>query len=365
MMYLGTSLVTNLLVEINPAIKADLINVTQAETPFESANIVGGAGGATGGLFTFPAGPAGSIAEVAKSFVVNNPPARFAIGFLGFGITKIFGPQIISGVLGIFKGTTPLGWILDRLPFLNSLSDAAINKIVEGVTGGVAGWIGALAVGGVFGIYAPEIAAVVGFLIAFLILAISVIWVLARLWIQLLQAYIWILIDVVIAPFWILLGLIPGSPLSFSAWLRDILSYLSAFPATIAMLLLAKLFMTSFASGTDVFVPPLVGPQNPQIIAPFIGIGFLFLTPAIVTILKDTLKAPKFPYGVAIGQAVAVGPSLGGEFIRGVASPYGTLAQFNQFRAAFGGPGSFGEKIKRGFSQVGRTGAPHNNESQR
>jgi len=54
-----------------------------------------------------------------------------------------------------------------------------------------------------------------------------------KLWFELLKAYIYILIDVVLAPFWIMGSLIPGSPMNVSGWLKDLAANLLAFPVTI------------------------------------------------------------------------------------------------------------------------------------
>src|SRR3990167_4259413 len=150
---------------------------------------------------------------------------------------------------------------------------------------------------------------IVGGIIAFLIIAIALLWALIRLWFTLLMAYIMILIGVVLAPFWIIAGLFPGSTISFSAWARDLVANLAAFPATIVMFLLGKTFIDAFATspGQGQFVPPLIG--NPGDIKSFgalIGLGIILTTPNVVNMMKAALKAPKFDLSAA-GQAIGVG----------------------------------------------------------
>lgn len=185
-----------------------------------------------------------------------------------------------------------------------------------------------LILGGFIGSFAPGGQEIIGAgagLIAFLIIAITILWTVMRLGFQLLLAYIWLLLDIVTAPLWIVGGMFPGSPMSFSMWLRDVTSHLSAYPATIFMFLLAKAFMEGFgdaASSGSAFVPPLIGPQSVDALKAFIGFGVLLLTPQIVTMVKDAFKAPKFPYGAAVGQALGVGAGVGTGVASQFTSPY-------------------------------------------
>ena len=84
---------------------------------------------------------------------------------------------------------------------------------------------------------------VIATILAFLIILIAVLWALLRLWFTLLMAYVNILIDILFAPFWIVAGLFPGAgpKVGFSAWFRDILANLAAFPTAIGMFLLGRI----------------------------------------------------------------------------------------------------------------------------
>lgn len=213
---------------------------------------------------------------------------------VGFGAEpKDFAPSAAIGILGGLA--TLLATLIAGIPGL----------VIAGAITAVAGVGRGFVEGG-----AGQAAGTGAALLALIIIFIAVIWALFRLFMSLLQAYIWILIDIVFAPLWILGGLFPNSPVSFSAWLRDLLAHLSAFPTTIFMLLLGKAFIEGFgspvASGTA-FSPPLIGAQSVEAMKAFIGLGFILLTPQVVTMVKDAFKAPKFPYGAAIGQAVGVG----------------------------------------------------------
>ncbi|MBI4130073.1 hypothetical protein HY468_02035 [Candidatus Roizmanbacteria bacterium] len=153
--------------------------------------------------------------------------------------------------------------------------------------------------------------------IAMIVIAAAILIALFRLWFALIQAYILLLIHTVLAPFWIVGGLIPGSPVNFSGWLREMTSNLSVFPVTITMFLLGRVFISAFdiPQAGVVFVPPMIGSPNQQgsfqPIASLIGLGFILMTPVVVQMMKDLLKAPQFKYMAAIGQSVGSGRKLG------------------------------------------------------
>ncbi|KKR70145.1 MAG: hypothetical protein UU14_C0056G0007 [Candidatus Roizmanbacteria bacterium GW2011_GWB1_40_7] len=150
------------------------------------------------------------------------------------------------------------------------------------------------------------------FLIIFLVVFIAVFIALFRLWFSLLMSYIFILLDVVLAPFWIIGGIIPGSPISLSGWLRDIGANLLAFPATLILLLLGKVFVNAFSTTQNPFLPPLlgdIGPTTNNMLGSLIGIGFILVTPNIVSILKQMLKAPKVDTS-SVTQSIAAGAGV-------------------------------------------------------
>jgi len=164
-------------------------------------------------------------------------------------------------------------------------------------------------------------------ILAFLIIGIAVLVALFRLWLELIKAYIFIILDIIIAPFWILAGLIPGANVSFASWLREIGGELLAFPATIVMFLLGKALIDGFSNSPG-FFPPLIGnPGAPKTVGALLGLGMILLTPNVVNMIKGWLKAPKFDIsaiaqaiGAGAGYPVNVGKGVGG--ILGGANEY-------------------------------------------
>ena len=181
-----------------------------------------------------------------------------------------------------------------------------------------------------------------GGLIAFLILGGMLFFALFRLWISLLKAYISILLAIVLAPFWIVAGALPGSPLGFGAWIRSLLSNLLAFPAAIAMLMLGFAFMQAFSANPQgMFTPPLLGlTPDSGVIGTIIGIGTILLPSQVTNILKDAFKSPSLKYTSAIGQSF--GAATGS--VKGVAGTLGT----GYFKTPeFGKRGGIGAVVKR------------------
>ena len=169
--------------------------------------------------------------------------------------------------------------------------------------------------------------------IAYIIIFIALLTALFRLWFTLIMAYVQILLAVVLAPFWIIGGIVPGSPISFSGWIRDISANLLAFPVTIAMFMLGKVFMDAFGCDTKVqackdslthnFVPPLIGnPGDQSLIGSLIGLGIILITPNVVNMLKTALKAPKIDTGGAL-KGLGVGAALPIKSIQSAAGIYG------------------------------------------
>lgn len=190
-------------------------------------------------------------------------------------------------------------------------------------------------------------------MLAFLIILIGMIFVLIRLWVILIFAYINTLLDIVFAPFWFLLGLVPGSSAGFGGWFRDMIANLSVYPATIVMLMMANVFVQTVNDPTlpkgDLFVPPLLGnSQNVQAVAGIIALGFLFMLPNVLTIMRGALKAPKIDYGPVFKPAgvgagvIAALPKRGFETLErrryAKSVPYAYKGLFGLVSTYFGNP---------------------------
>lgn len=264
----------------------------------------------------------------------------------GFDIYSL-NPQAIQGTspIGAIGGLGGINNIANNgmgsiQSVISSLFDNTTGSVIAGILGGIVGTAGcslflgpfALGCGIVTGIIGGAIGGsilgLLGGVIAYVIITAALLWALFRIWFTLLMAYIMILIDVVFAPFWILAGLVPGSKLSFSTWIRDMLGNLAAFPAVFIMFLLGKTFMNVFATPAAMsngqFVPPLIGnPGDVKSFGALIGIGIILSTPGAVKMMKAAFSAPQIDLS-ALGQSVSAGAGAPGRLISG-----GTSAAFS------------------------------------
>lgn len=225
--------------------------------------------------------------------VLANDPAQAAHLAYSGGIAAIIGDssRMVSDFIAeIFTNTGPN----EEKAYIDRFANGdPVGSVVQGV---VKWFIGAL---------------------AFLIIGFGVLFVLLRLFVILIFSYINVILDIIFAPFWFLLGLMPGGSMGYGAWFRDMLANLSVFPATVCMLLLANYFGHAFRAPTDqLFSPPmLTNTQSPSTISAIIALGFFFMMPNILTIMKGALKAPKLNLG-PVFQPASVGAKISKSLIK-------------------------------------------------
>lgn len=170
--------------------------------------------------------------------------------------------------------------------------------------------------------YRTVIGAIFGIL-AFLIVLIAILFTLFRVWFLLVRSFAYVIIDSLIAPLWITMGIFPGSKLSFGSWFRHLAGHLSVFPMTFAIILFGKTIMDAMGSGStlggvvsggphELFNPPLIGDavSGSNAIAAFIGFGFILSMPTILERTKKAVGAMDF--GLKdIGKSIGVGTGVG------------------------------------------------------
>jgi len=310
-----------------------------------------------------------AVAQNVKAFGIFGIANNVAINsltlmrnLLGIGTIPLSGvTDIFGAILGLHvPGTGALipDFLIDSLSvgvgLFAGANTAQIlnNNIVAFLTGGANITSAGIAFG-TFSLVESSLRFIIPYGVVFLVVIIALFTALLRLWFALIMSYIYILIDVVLAPFFIIGGIIPGSPISLSGWLRDLIANLAAFPATIAMFMLGKVFMDSFGKpplpGTQNFIPPLVGdPGSPSIIGSLIGLGIILMTPNIVNMLKTMLKAPKIDTG--LGKALAPGLGTPGRLVGGSLSTALTPHYNEQGKLVY--PGGPVGKFLRGFGFV-------------
>lgn len=332
MMYTSIYLTGNVLTSASGQSAAVVTGVIQSDNPFSAAS-------QTVDLKDVTWEPAKTVGEFISP-IFDNPGGRIVMGIAGGFIAS----KIRTGTAHVGETATKIakpvvsvaGWAL--APFTGGASvvvSAGINKGLTTLGDFFAKEVGKPAsiasdittqkvspnpqaiidsAGGIIGFVAgylltKEIVSGLISLIAFLIIAIAVLWSLFRLWFILILSYIYILIAVVLAPFWIAGGLIPGSPINFTGWLRHILSYLAVFPLTIALFLLGKVFIDAFGTKQTGFVPPMISNPAGDAIGAIIGLGIILLTPNVLKMTQAALKAPKVEVGTPM-QAIGVSTGI-------------------------------------------------------
>lgn len=153
------------------------------------------------------------------------------------------------------------------------------------------------------------------------IFAIAIAIALFRLFFDLLQTYIAILISIVTAPIALMLGAIPGRS-NFSTWIWGLIGNLAAFPTVLFVLLLYQSLTNSALSqdGTGFMPPYLIGNGNGDAIQGLIGIGIIMILPTLVKEAKKAFGAKEgvfSQFGAALNDAVKSGWK-GGELVPGM-----------------------------------------------
>jgi hypothetical protein len=188
-------------------------------------------------------------------------------------------------------------------------------------------------------------------LIIFLVVYIAMFFALMRLWFELLKSFVFILFDVIFAPFWIMASLIPGNTsMGIGSWIKDLAANLAAFPAVAAMFILGKILMDAFSQpgSGPVFVPPLIGnSQDTHFLGAIIGLAVILSTPQVVTMIKKAIKAPEVKLGgvgAAIGFGAGAPKRMASGSLSSVFSPH-----IDKKTGSLTYPGGFFGQILRGF----------------
>ena len=306
----------------------------------QGQNPLGAVGEMSGtfGLAGIVTNATGGVVHVIKSVVgletngKTPPPADSLTGAYSNIAAKIKDTPVFGGLLPFADSHSLIDIIIDitsllagftgfknATQILSSLKIVETTPIVGGFLSGAqsaATLTASTIVGGsVYAITQLILRELLPNLIAFFIILGIVITALFRLWFTLIKSYLYILLHVVLAPFWIAFGLIPGvtsESVGFKPWIRGLIANLAVFPVTYAMILFAKLFLENIKPGTPTagFVPPLIGTQDQGAFGSLFAIGVLLAIPEILNMVKKALKAPEGKLGQGISGAIGIGTGL-------------------------------------------------------
>jgi len=208
-----------------------------------------------------------------------------------------------------------------------SVSDAVANILDQVITLGVLDKIIGFLGGTVIGIIA----------------GIAMLFVMVRVFLILLMAYVMIIILTMFAPFFFLIQALPGNN-GAKEWFKQMAANVSVFPTVALMIIFAGMLggMESLGgSGATEFTatqigqfPLLSGLIKADAIGKLIALGFLLMTPEAANMVKKFVSGPGgggggFGAGAAIGAGLAAGAAPVGAFGRGAGrslwerSPFG------------------------------------------
>lgn len=334
LMWILSYLFINVIVQTDPKIASDVSKIIQSTDPFQVA-------GNSFSIGSILGHSSGAVANITGN-LFDNSVGRIIMGIIFAGIGGFLGHLIPNAI--------PIaGPLLFLKPIMLALSNMGNLSTVLTAGGAAVFGLGA-------GALAPLIGQGLGWAIGFIIISTALLIGLVRLWFTLLMAYVQILLAVVLVPFWIIGGIIPGSPISIGGWFRNIGANLLAFPVVIAMFLLGKVFIDVFGETqtTGQFVPPLIGnPVSNGTIGSLIALGIILMTPNVVNMLKAALKAPKTETG--FGAAIGAGYQIPARSLKGAVATYGaavynplTGMKYGIEKDSHGNPVNVGEEGRSG-----------------
>lgn len=162
-----------------------------------------------------------------------------------------------------------------------------------------------------------------------LIVGIAALFIMFRIFMMLLMAYITIILLTLVAPFFFLIQALPGNN-GAKEWFKQMASNISVFPTVALMIIFAGIITgigafggtgagTLGAESVQKF-PLLSGGLSTDAIGKIIGIGMLFAIPEVATLVKGMFGTKGGPnIGGAVMGGLAAGASAGGRFAGGVA----------------------------------------------
>lgn len=138
-----------------------------------------------------------------------------------------------------------------------------------------------------------------------LVLAIAVLIGMVKLFFELLKSYASIIMGVIFAPFYLMLGAFPGKN-TFVPWLRNMVGNLAAFPTVLLFVMLFQVFTSEsvfrdgFGGG---FMPPyLIGGGQSSAAAYLLGLGIILALEPIVKEIKKRMGASDGGFGMMVAK---------------------------------------------------------------
>lgn len=195
------------------------------------------------------------------------------------------------------------------------------------------------------------------------VVAVALLFGIFKLFFELLQTYVHLLVSIVLSPLLLMMGAIPGRNV-FGNWVKSIIGNLSAFPTTLLVLLIYDK-MTGGLSGIAPrtanetgFMPPyLIGTGSGDVVRFLIGFGVIMIIGDIVKQAKSSLGAGKGPFDVFAQNLIEATKKgwEGGRLMPGVDTtnlPFGGLSGKNVLRKGAMAAGSVAGGVMGGVGDI-------------
>lgn len=258
------------------------------------------------------------------------------------GITT---PEQLYSQGGVLQNVTALDFNPYKLLFGQNWNPIVANGILS-VVGAFAFIVGATACFPLCAIPGTTLALAIP-LVGFLI-SLAALFLIIRLFIFFLGAYIKILVALLFGPVQILFEAIPGTN-AFASWFNNLLTNILVFPIGSFMFMLSAVFIKFSDSQTTIWSPPfssLFG-YNVASISSWIAMGIMFAIPSVTNSVQDMLKAKPLlsagPEGMvgAISQPTMIGWQIG-QFLMQHNQMAGLAKQMQLNRESTGKPPAHG-----------------------
>lgn len=155
-----------------------------------------------------------------------------------------------------------------------------------------------------------------------LIMSVAVLVGVFKLFFELLKTYVTIVLYIAFAPLILMIGAIPGQDV-LQGWIRDLIGNLMAFPTTLLIIIVFRMFTNSTQTGgtgfdnVGGFLPPfLIGQGSGGAVTTLVGIGIVLIMPELI---KEMKKAMGVKDGIFTVLAKDMVGNIGKNFKQGSA----------------------------------------------
>jgi hypothetical protein len=149
--------------------------------------------------------------------------------------------------------------------------------------------------------------------VVMIIIFVTLVITMFKIWFNLLKAFIYTLLYIIVAPVMIVFGLLPSKPMGFENWLRRLFVNIAIFPITAWLFVIARLLMDLYDSDpANQFIPPLVGNPSSTNFGAILAFGVILITPHMQVILQEKMGVKGIGSPGLIGAALTQGRAVAG-----------------------------------------------------